>query len=62
MKKITLILTSLFIITGCNKLLDEIPDAQVRIDTPEKVGKLLVYAYGNTITKLSIMLIQPLKQ
>ena len=52
MKKITLILTSLFIITGCNKLLDEIPDAQVRIDTPEKVGKLLVYAYPQVSASL----------
>ena len=45
MKKIyTLILTACSL-TACNNLLDEIPDNQVRIDTPEKARRLLTNAY-----------------
>ena len=32
-------------LVSCNKQLDELPDNQVRIDSPEKVKKLLVNAY-----------------
>ena len=28
-------------LTACNQLLDELPDNQVRIDTPEKARRLL---------------------
>ena len=45
MKKIyTLILTACSL-TACNNLLDEMPDNQVRIDTPEKARRLLTNAY-----------------
>ena len=41
MKKIyTLILTACSL-TACNNLLDEIPDNQVRIDTPEKAKRVI---------------------
>ena len=34
--------------TSCNQLLDELPDNQVRIDTPEKARRLLTNAYPKT--------------
>jgi hypothetical protein len=46
MKRLYYILTvALFTFASCNQKLDELPDNQVRIDTPEKVKKLLVNAY-----------------
>ena len=35
-------------LTACNQLLDELPDNQVRIDTPEKARRLLTNAYPKT--------------
>ena len=46
MKRLYYIFSAAFLaLTSCNKLLDELPDNQVRIDSPEKVKKLLVNAY-----------------
>ena len=46
MKKLyTIFAVATLMFTGCNKQLDELPDNQVRIDSPEKVKKLLVNAY-----------------
>lgn len=36
---------TILVLVSCNKQLDELPDNQVRIDSPEKVKKLLVNAY-----------------
>ena len=47
MKKIYFILaTASLLFSGCNKLLDELPDNQVEIQTAEDVRKLLVNAYS----------------
>ena len=46
MKRLYYIFSAAFLaLTSCNKLLDELPDNQVRVDSPEKVKKLLVNAY-----------------
>ncbi|RKW10353.1 MAG: RagB/SusD family nutrient uptake outer membrane protein [Capnocytophaga sp.] len=46
MKRLYYIFSAAFLaLAGCNKQLDELPDNQVRIDSPEKVRKLLVNAY-----------------
>ena len=36
--------------TACNSLLDELPDNQVRIDTPEKVRRVVTNAYPTAST------------
>ncbi|GJH40785.1 hypothetical protein RCZ04_13350 [Capnocytophaga sp. HP1101] len=38
--------------TSCNSLLDELPDNQVRIDTPEKVKRVVTNAYPTASTAL----------
>ena len=51
MKKIyILICMSTLSLTACNSLLDELPDNQVRIDTPDKARRLITYAYPSVST------------
>ncbi|NGM62178.1 RagB/SusD family nutrient uptake outer membrane protein [Sphingobacterium sp. SGG-5] len=42
---ILLITCSAFLLLGCKKYLEQAPDQRTQINTPEKVGKLLVTAY-----------------
>lgn len=42
---ILLIVLTGFVLPGCKKYLEEAPDQRTQINTPEKVGKLLVTAY-----------------
>ncbi len=39
------LLASLVLLVGCNDFLEKTPDDRATIDSPEKVGALLVYAY-----------------
>ena len=49
MKKIYIYIgIAVWSLTSCNQLLDELPDNQVRIDTPEKACRLLTNAYPKT--------------
>lgn len=49
MKKIYIYIgIAVWSLTSCNQLLDELPDNQVRIDTPEKARRLLTNAYPKT--------------
>ena len=51
MKKIYIIIgVSVLTLTACNSLLDELPDNQVRIDTPEKVRRVVTNAYPTAST------------
>jgi len=43
--RIITFLASLTLLVGCNDFLEQSPDNRATIDTPEKVGELLVYAY-----------------
>lgn len=49
MKKIQYIflIFSVLFLSGCNEFLDEMPDDRTIIDSPEKIGELLTYAYPN---------------
>lgn len=50
MKKIYILIGITLSLTGCNSLLDELPDNQVRIDTPEKVRRVVTNAYPTAST------------
>ena len=51
MKKIYILIgITTLSLTGCNSLLDELPDNQVRIDTPEKVRRVVTNAYPTAST------------
>ena len=51
MKKIYILIgISALSLTACNSLLDELPDNQVRIDTPEKVRRVVTNAYPTAST------------
>ena len=51
MKKIYILIgITALSLTGCNSLLDELPDNQVRIDTPEKVRRVVTNAYPTAST------------
>ena len=50
MKKIYILIGITLSLTGCNSLLDELPDHQVRIDTPEKVRRVVTNAYPTAST------------
>jgi hypothetical protein len=43
--RVIALLTSLILLVGCNDFLEKKPDDRAIIDSPEKVGALLVYAY-----------------
>lgn len=44
----------LFGVTSCNSYLDEVPDNRTEVDTPEKIRKLLVNAYSEYATNLTL--------
>lgn len=51
MKKTYILIGVLILtLTACNSLLDELPDNQVRIDTPEKVRRVVTNAYPTAST------------
>ena len=51
MKKTYILIAVLILtLTACNSLLDELPDNQVRIDTPEKVRRVVTNAYPTAST------------
>ena len=51
MKKIYILIgITALSLTACNSLLDELPDNQVRIDTPEKVRRVVTNAYPTAST------------
>ena len=45
MKKIIYFIIGVSLLTSCNDLLDELPDSQVPVNSPERVRRVLVNAY-----------------
>lgn len=46
--RIAFLLFTGVLLASCNNFLDELPDNRTEVDTPEKVGRLLVSAYAQT--------------
>ena len=45
MKKIVYFVIGVFLLASCNDLLDELPDSQVPVNSPERIKRVLVNAY-----------------
>ena len=45
MKKIIYFIIGVSLLTSCNDLLDELPDSQVPVNSPERIKRVLVNAY-----------------
>ena len=52
MKKIIYFIIGVSLLTSCNDLLDELPDSQVPVNSPERIKRVLVNAYPGASTMM----------
>lgn len=51
MKKIIYLIAGISLFSSCSDLLDELPDSQVPVNSPERIKRVLVNAYPVESTK-----------
>ena len=54
MKKIIYFIIGVSLLTSCNDLLDELPDNQVPVNSPERIKRVLVNAYPGASIPVTI--------